>query len=174
MELLRAEGLVKHDGRFRLGPIDMSVSAGDVVAIMGPKDAGKSTVMKLLWGFLRPDKGIVSVFNKQPHLHQVSVRTQAGYVSQTPVFYNWMTPAIHLEFVSTFYDRWDAAHVRSLLYRFDINHPETNGMIEYFVRPMDGVSQRFTFDDLIAYRSTAGTRFRTRPPGTVKIGRAHV
>ena len=25
------------------------------------------------------------------------------------------------------------------LYRFDINHPETNGMIEYFVRPMDGV-----------------------------------
>ena len=25
------------------------------------------------------------------------------------------------------------------LYRFDINHPETNGMIEYFVRPMAGV-----------------------------------
>ena len=53
------------------------------------------------------------------------------------------------------------------LYRFDINHPETNGMIEYFVRPMDGITQRFTFDDLIAYRNTSGTRFRTRPPGTV-------
>ena len=25
------------------------------------------------------------------------------------------------------------------LYRFDVNHPETNGMIEYFVRPMSGV-----------------------------------
>ena len=25
------------------------------------------------------------------------------------------------------------------LYRFDLNHPETNGMIEYFVRPMEGV-----------------------------------
>ena len=25
------------------------------------------------------------------------------------------------------------------LYRFDVNHPETNGMIEYFVRPMQGV-----------------------------------
>src|SRR5277367_5754927 len=25
------------------------------------------------------------------------------------------------------------------LYRFDINHPDTNGMIDYFVRPMDGV-----------------------------------
>ena len=30
------------------------------------------------------------------------------------------------------------------LYRFDINHPETNGMIEYFVRPMDGITQRFS------------------------------
>src|SRR5437763_836983 len=36
------------------------------------------------------------------------------------------------------------------LYRFDVNHPETNGMIEYFVRPMTGV------------------RFRTRPPGVVE------
>ena len=28
------------------------------------------------------------------------------------------------------------------LYRFDVNHPETNGMIEYFVRPLDGVRTR--------------------------------
>jgi 5-methyltetrahydropteroyltriglutamate--homocysteine methyltransferase len=53
------------------------------------------------------------------------------------------------------------------LYRFDVNHPETNGMIEYFVRPMDGITQRFSFDDLIAYRSKGGMKFRTRPPGTV-------
>ena len=53
------------------------------------------------------------------------------------------------------------------LYRFDINHPDTNGMIEYFVRPMDGITQRFSFDDLIAYRSKSGMKFRTRPPGTV-------
>ena len=53
------------------------------------------------------------------------------------------------------------------LYRFDINHPETNGMIEYFVRPMDGITQRFSFEDLIAYRSKSGMKFRTRPPGTV-------
>ncbi len=53
------------------------------------------------------------------------------------------------------------------LYRFDVNHPETNGMIEYFVRPMDGITQRFSFDDLIAWRSDSGMKFRTRPPGTV-------
>ncbi len=53
------------------------------------------------------------------------------------------------------------------LYRFDINHPETNGMIEAFIRPLDGISQRFSFEDLMAYRSSSGMRFRTKPPGTV-------
>ena len=54
------------------------------------------------------------------------------------------------------------------LYRFDVNHPETNGMIEYFVRPMAGVRYRMSFDEVLAYRSAAGMRFRTRPPGVVE------
>jgi hypothetical protein len=28
------------------------------------------------------------------------------------------------------------------LYRFDVNHPDTNGMIEYFIRPMAGITGR--------------------------------
>jgi len=53
------------------------------------------------------------------------------------------------------------------LYRFDVNHPETNGMIEYFVRPMAGVRTAITFEELIAYRGQRGMGFRTRPPGVV-------
>ena len=51
--------------------------------------------------------------------------------------------------------------------RFDVNHPETNGMIEYFVRPMAGMRTAITFDELIAYRSQRGMGFRTRPPAVV-------
>ena len=53
------------------------------------------------------------------------------------------------------------------LYRFDINHPETNGMIEYFVRPLGGVRSDVTFDELVAYRAQRGMSFRTRPPAVV-------
>jgi len=53
------------------------------------------------------------------------------------------------------------------LYRFDINHPETNGMIEYFVRPMGGVRYEMTFDEVLAFRAMPGMRFRTRAPGVV-------
>src|SRR5581483_9935083 len=54
------------------------------------------------------------------------------------------------------------------LSRFDINHPETNGMIEYFVRPMGGMRTAITFDELMAYRSQRGMGFRTRPPAVVE------
>jgi len=54
------------------------------------------------------------------------------------------------------------------LYRFDVNHPETNGMIEYFVQPLDGVRTRITFDELLGFREQRGMRFRTRPPGVVE------
>src|SRR6185295_8123314 len=54
------------------------------------------------------------------------------------------------------------------LYRFDVNHPETNGMIEYFVKPMSGVRSAVTFDELIAYREQPATKFRTRPPAVVE------
>jgi len=54
------------------------------------------------------------------------------------------------------------------LYRFDLNHPETNGMIEYFVRPMDGVRADIGFAEWLDYAKTSGMRFRTRPPGVVE------
>ena len=54
------------------------------------------------------------------------------------------------------------------LSRFDVNHPETNGMIEYFVRPMSGMRSAITFDGLVAYRSQRGMGFRTRPPAVVE------
>jgi 5-methyltetrahydropteroyltriglutamate--homocysteine methyltransferase len=54
------------------------------------------------------------------------------------------------------------------LSRFDVNHPETNGMIEYFVRPMAGMRTAVTFDELVAYRAQRGMGFRTRPPAVVE------
>ncbi len=53
------------------------------------------------------------------------------------------------------------------MYRFDINHPETNGMIEYFVQPMDGFRTEIKFSELLDYREQQGMNFRRRPPAVV-------
>jgi 5-methyltetrahydropteroyltriglutamate--homocysteine methyltransferase len=53
------------------------------------------------------------------------------------------------------------------LYRFDINHPDTNGMIEYFIRPLAGIRAEVGRADWDAYYHLAGTSFRNKPPGVV-------
>src|SRR5436189_6483980 len=53
------------------------------------------------------------------------------------------------------------------LSRFDLNHPETDGMIEYFVRPMAGIRTAIRFDEAVAYRAQRGMGFRARPPAVV-------
>ena len=49
------------------------------------------------------------------------------------------------------------------LYRFDTNHPDTNGMIEYFVRPMGGTRADFarhTLDWLDRYIRSASAKIK--------------
>ncbi|MBX3029258.1 MAG: cobalamin-independent methionine synthase II family protein [Chloroflexi bacterium] len=53
------------------------------------------------------------------------------------------------------------------LYRFDVDHPETNGMIEYFVRPMSGVRREIGLEEWLAFRDTPGMSFRARPAAIV-------
>jgi len=53
------------------------------------------------------------------------------------------------------------------LYRFDVNHPDTNGMIEYFVRRLGGVRSAIGRLDTEAFRSKFEMRFRSRPAGVV-------
>ena len=50
------------------------------------------------------------------------------------------------------------------LYRFDVNHPDTNGMIDYFVRPLAGMRTAISFQELQDYRKQPGMGFRAKPP----------
>jgi 5-methyltetrahydropteroyltriglutamate--homocysteine methyltransferase len=54
------------------------------------------------------------------------------------------------------------------LYRWDVNHPDTNGMIEYFIRPMGGVRSALTRREIEEFRKLEGMGFRAVPAGVVE------
>ncbi len=58
------------------------------------------------------------------------------------------------------------------LSRFNISHPETNGMIDYFIGPMSGIDTTLTREELDIFRAQDRTTFRAQPAGVVrdKIG----
>jgi zinc transport system ATP-binding protein len=60
-----------------LSNVNMSISRGEFLAVIGPNGGGKSTLVKILLGILKPDSGKVRIFGKKPGtLHNI------GYVPQ--------------------------------------------------------------------------------------------
>jgi 5-methyltetrahydropteroyltriglutamate--homocysteine methyltransferase len=53
------------------------------------------------------------------------------------------------------------------LYRWDINHAETNGMIDYFVKPMGGIQRQLTAEQLNHWQQQQGMNYRATPAGIV-------
>src|SRR5882724_12652006 len=53
------------------------------------------------------------------------------------------------------------------LYRFDVNHPDTNGMIDYFVGSMAGVRTQLGRSDWDTFEHSQSMGFRTKPAGVV-------
>ena len=53
------------------------------------------------------------------------------------------------------------------LYRFDTNHPDTNGMIEYFVRPMGGTRADFGRSETEEFAAKQSMGFRAKPAAVV-------
>lgn len=63
----------------------LCVAKGEFVVILGANAAGKSTLLKLLAGIFKPDRGSVRLFGKDTrHLPLNELGRQVGYLSQNP------------------------------------------------------------------------------------------
>lgn len=70
------------NGRTVLKDINLSLDKKDYLAVIGPNGGGKSTLLKLILGILKPDTGNVKIFGNPPE----KARKFMGYLPQTVVF----------------------------------------------------------------------------------------
>ncbi len=73
-------------GRTIFDGLNLSVRRGAITAVMGPSGTGKTTLLRLLMGAVRPDSGVLSVFGKEPaRLNRVGIyalRRRVGMLFQ--------------------------------------------------------------------------------------------
>jgi len=86
--LVRVRGLCFRRGeRAIFDGVDLDVPRGKITAIMGPSGTGKTTLLKLIGGQLRPDAGRIEVDGKDVHALGRSelyrLRTRMGMLFQT-------------------------------------------------------------------------------------------
>jgi molybdate transport system ATP-binding protein len=83
--------------------VDISVSAGEVLAVLGPNGAGKSTALHVIAGLVRPDEGVVRLGDRvlTDTAAGVNVPThdrRVGLLLQDPLLFPHMSVAANVAF----------------------------------------------------------------------------
>ena len=60
--------------------VDIDVRNVDLFCLLGPNGSGKSTTIKLLLGLLRPTKGFIKIFDRDPD--DVRTKERIGYLPE--------------------------------------------------------------------------------------------
>ena len=82
-EIVHLEDLwVHYDGISVLEGIDLSVEKEDFLGIIGPNGGGKTTLLKVILGLVKPSRGIARILDGEPHKGRNSI----GYVPQHNLF----------------------------------------------------------------------------------------
>jgi len=109
--LLEMRGISKSYGSVQANAgIDLTVTAGSIVGLLGENGSGKSTLMKILFGMVRPDQGAVVFRDAELPLGspREALRAGIGMIHQHFTLVNAMTVADNVATVPRLWD-WDAA-----------------------------------------------------------------
>jgi len=83
MTVLAAQGICKSFGRRRvLTGLDLDVAPGEMVAVVGENGTGKTTLLRILAGDLRPDAGTVTIGGRPGYCPQTVILDEALTVDQ--------------------------------------------------------------------------------------------
>ena len=83
MELVKLKDVsVEYNGRLVLEDVSLSVNENDFLGLIGPNGGGKTTLLKVMLGLVKPFKGEVKVFARAPG----ESRGKVGYVPQVSLF----------------------------------------------------------------------------------------
>jgi ABC-2 type transport system ATP-binding protein len=97
--IIQVENLTKKYGDLvAVDNVSMTIDRGELVGIIGPDGAGKTTFMRMLAGALGPTAGNIVVDDKTFHENPQELKGEIGYLSQVSQAYGDLTVWENIEF----------------------------------------------------------------------------
>ena len=105
METIRTVGLTRaFDGKTAVDNLNLSVQQGEVYGLVGPDGAGKTTIMRLLAGVMKPTAGDAWVNGNNTIGDSRELKKQISYMPQRFGLYSDLTVQENIDFYADLYN----------------------------------------------------------------------
>ena len=119
--VIQTQNLCHSYGRRRgIVDVNLSVGQGQIFGFLGPNGAGKTTTIRVLLGFLKPDRGTASIFSKDCWSSSDLIKRDVGYVAGDVRLYPWLTARNALKLVGQIRGQNLLPHGTQLAERFQL------------------------------------------------------
>lgn len=93
-----------YDTQLALNKVSLSVNKGEILGLLGPSGAGKTTMIKIFTGQLMESEGEVSVLNKNPRNNNKDFLSNIGVLTDNCGLYERLSIYNNLKLFCSIYD----------------------------------------------------------------------
>ncbi len=113
--MIKVENLTRKYGDFlAVDQVSFSIGQGEIVGLLGHNGAGKTTIMKMLTGFLEPTAGIIRIDDQFIENDLLGIQKKIGYLPENCPLYSDMTVIDYLDYCASLHGIAESERNRSI------------------------------------------------------------
>ncbi|MBX2883682.1 MAG: ABC transporter ATP-binding protein [Granulosicoccus sp.] len=99
--MLQVHAITRHYGELKaVDNVSFSIEKGEIVGLLGHNGAGKTTIMKMLSGYLEPDSGGIEFHGYPVSTEPQALQKELGYLPENPPIYPELSVASYLDYAA--------------------------------------------------------------------------
>jgi len=142
--ILNVKNLTKKFGNnSAVEKVSLTINSGEIFSLIGPNGSGKTTIIKLVSGLLKPTAGTIEVDGNDVVKNPISTKSVIGYIPDDPSIWSGMTGEEFLHFSGALYGLDEKTRINKIdswLKVFNLSGIEK----DYFESYSRGNKQKFT------------------------------
>lgn len=111
--------------------LSLDIQEGLVFGILGKNGVGKSTLINILMGYLKPKKGECIVLNEPSHNLSVKAKSQIALLHEGFIAYDFMSIEAYENFFAPFYKNWNKKVFYDLIDLMDLSYSQKLSTLSY-------------------------------------------